>query len=104
MILWGLVQALFTVLICGLATVAFTQLQGWESSTDGFMDKIALLLLFVTSALVSGTVVLARPAYLMLNQRIREGFFLLLSAIFWLVLVLICAIVVIVFFDVHAIF
>ena len=80
------------------------QLQKWETRADGFLDDLALLLLFGIAALISGTVVLARPVYLMLRQRIGEGFFLLLSTIFWLVLVLICAIVVIVFFDVHAIF
>ena len=97
-------QAFLTMFICGLATVVFTQLQGWESSTDGFVDKTALLLLFVTSALIAGTVVLARPTYLMLTQRINEGFLLLLATIIWLVLILGCVLVAIVFFQVHTIF
>ena len=103
-ILWGLLQALVTVIICGLAILAFAQLQSWESCSDGYVDKIALLLLFVTSALISGTAVLARPAYLMLQQRINEGFQLLLSTIIWLVLILTCVFMGIVFLDLHTIF
>jgi len=104
MVLWGLLQALIILFICGLAIVALTQLQDWESSTDGFVDKMTLLLLFVTSALLSGTVVLARPAHLMFQQRIKDGFILLLSTIVWLVLMLVCVLTIIVFFDVHTIF
>ena len=54
--------------------------------------------------LIAGTVVLARPTYLMLTQRINEGFLLLLATIIWLVLILGCVLVAIVFFHVHTIF
>ena len=104
MILWGLLQALVTSFICGLAMLALAHLQEWESSYDGYVDKVALLLLFVTSALISGTVVLAGPAYLMLQQRINEGFLLLLSTVVWLVLILACVFVGIVFWNIHTLF
>lgn len=103
-ILWGLAQALITVLFSSAAVAAATQLQRWESSTDGYLDKVALLLLFAVSALVVGGLVLARPAYLILQQRLKEGFVLLVSTTVWLMLMLGAILIVIVFFDVHTIF
>lgn len=103
-ILWGLAQALATVLFSGAAVAAATQLQRWESSTDGYLDKVALILLFAVSVLVGGGLVLTRPAYLILQQRLKEGFILLLSTIVWLMLMLGCFLVVIVFLDIHTLF
>ena len=103
-ILWGLGQAACLVLVCGIATTAVALLQRWESSTDGFLDKVALLLLFVTAALVSGLVVLARPAYLFLKQRLTEGVLLLLVTIIWLAIMVGFILIVIKIFDVHTIF
>ncbi len=100
-ILWGLGQALSLVLVCGIATAAVALLQKWESSKDGFLDKAALLLLFVTAALVSGVVILARPTYLVTKQRITDGVLLVLSTIIWLVLMAGATLLVIKVFDVH---
>ena len=103
-ILWGLVQAVATVLFCTLAIAVATQIQKWEGPKNGFIDDLALLLLFVASALVSATLVLAYPAYLVLKQQINEGFALLLSTIIWLVLMLAGILTFIAFFDIHSIF
>lgn len=100
-ILWGLGQAVCLLLICGIAVSAVALLQRWESSTDGYLDKVALLLLFVTAALISGIVVLTRPAYLFLKQRLTEGVLLVLSTIAWLVLIVGSILIVIKVFDVH---
>ena len=100
-VLWGFGQALSLVLICGIATAAVALLQKWESSRDGFLDKAALLLLFVTAALVSGVVILARPAYLVIKQRITDGVLLVLSTIIWLVLMAGAALIIIIIFDIH---
>jgi len=100
-IFWGLGQALFLVLVCGLAVSAVALLQRWESSADGFLDKVALLLLFVTAALVSATVVLARSAYLVLKQRLTEGVLLLTSTIVWLAFIVGSILIVIKVFDIH---
>lgn len=98
-IFWGLAQALAAVVICGLGVAAVTRLQRWESSSDGFLDKVALVLVLVASALVGGTVILGRPAYLALQQRAVDAFRLLLYTVLWVGVLL----VLIVFFDVHAI-
>jgi hypothetical protein len=103
-VLLGLVQALATVLIAGIALKMVAQIQKWESPSNGYFDDFALLLIFVTSALVSGTLVLAYPAYLLLQQRLKEGFLLLFSTIAWLILMLIGVLMAIVFFDIHTIF
>jgi hypothetical protein len=103
-ILWGLGQALALVLVCGVAVGAVALLQRWEASADGFLDKVALLLLFVTAALVSVIVVLARPAYLALKQRLAEGVLLVLSTTAWLALMVGSVLIVIKVFDVHTIF
>ena len=92
------------MLFSSAAVAAATQLQRWESSTDGYLDKVALLLLFAVSALVGGGLVLARPAYLILQQRLKEGFVLLVSTTVWLVLILGCLLVVVVFLDIHTLF
>jgi hypothetical protein len=85
----GLVQAVATSIVCIVAVGAVLQLQKWESPTDGFFDDVAFLLIFVISALVSATIVLAYPAYLILSQRFKEGFFLLISTILWLIIILV---------------
>ena len=103
-IFWGLGQALCLVLVCGIAVAAVALLQRWESSTDGFLDKVALLLLFITAALVSGLVTLTRPAYLVLKQRLTEGVLLVLSTTIWLALMVGSILIVIKVFDIHTIF
>lgn len=80
------------------------QMQKWESPDDGFLDNLALLILFGLATLVSCTVVLARPVYLWLHQRTDEGFILLISTIGWLVILLACVFICIIFLDIHSIF
>jgi hypothetical protein len=103
-ILWGLIQSLIVILICGIALVASSQMQKWEAPVDGFVDDLAMLLIFGVAALISGTVVLTYPAYLILHQQIKEGFMLLIATIAWLLLLLGCLLIVIVFLDIHTIF
>jgi hypothetical protein len=103
-ILWGFGQALSLVFVCGIAVAAVALLQRWEDSSDGFLDKVALLLLFITAALISMVVVLARPAYLVLKQRLTEGVLLILATISWLALMTGFILIVIKAFDVHSIF
>jgi hypothetical protein len=88
-VLLGLVQAVATSVVCVIAVGTVLQLQRWESSTDGFIDDLALLLIFVVSALVSATLVLAYPAYLIFSQRLKEGFSLLMYTILWLIIILV---------------
>jgi len=104
LVLWGLGQALATILLCALAVAGVAQLQRWESPRDGYLDKIALLLLLVVSALVSATFILAGPAYLTLRLRVKEGFLLLLTTVAWLIVMLGLVFVAIVFLHVHTLF
>ena len=98
-ILLGLAQAAATLVVCGVAVMLVEKLQQWEDPKDGYLDSVALVLLFITSALVSGTLVLAHPGYLLLQQRLREGYLLLLSTIGWLVAILGSILAVIVFSE-----
>lgn len=93
----GLVQASTTFLVCAVAIWLEEQLQKWEGPGNGYFDAVSLLLVFVTSALVSATLVLGYPLYLLLRQRLREGFSLLLATTGWLILILGSAIIAIVF-------
>jgi hypothetical protein len=65
------VQALITLFICALGTLAYVRLQGWENPWDGFMDRIALLLVFVVLALVTGSVILARTLAFMVSFNVH---------------------------------
>jgi hypothetical protein len=96
---YGLGQALAALVVCAVAVVLVEKIQSWEDPNDGYLDSVALLLLFVTSALVCGTIVLACPAYLLLRLRLREGYLLLLSTAGWLVAMLGSVLAVIVFSD-----
>ena len=87
-VLLGLAQASATVFYSGIAVKAVAQLQKWEPPTDGYLSDLALLLLFVVSALVSGALILGYPGYLILHQKSEGGFWLLLSTIVWLILIL----------------
>jgi hypothetical protein len=85
----GLAQAVATSMVCFIAVGAVLQLQKWEAPNDGYLDDVALLLIFGVAALISAALVLAYPAYLMLSQRLKEGFSLLISTILWLIIILV---------------
>jgi len=102
-ILWGLLQALIVIIICFITLMGTIQMQKWEAPNDGFLDDFALLLLFGIAALVCATVVLARPVYLWLQQRTNEGFILLISTIVWLVILLGCIFLGIIFLHIHTV-
>jgi hypothetical protein len=103
-IILGLAQASATVLVSSIAIGTVAQLQRWEASTDGYLDKLALLLLFVSSALVSAALVLAYPFYLVLQRQLRAGFLLLLATTAWLMLILVGILITIVFLNIHTLF
>jgi hypothetical protein len=102
-ILWGLLQALIVIIICFITLIGTIQLQKWEAPNDGFLDDLALLLLFGIAALVCATVILARPVYLWLQQRMNEGFILLISTIVWLVILLGCIFLSIICLHIHTV-
>jgi hypothetical protein len=97
LIVWGFIQASVTMLYSGLAVRLALQLQHWVSPTNGYVDKLALILLLGISGLIVGLLILARPAYLLLKQQLRDGFVLLLSTIFWLVLMLMVIFIIVIF-------
>lgn len=53
-----------------------------------FLGPVAFLLLFVISAIISGLLVLAKPAYLFWEKRYKEAFTLIGWTLSWLVLYL----------------
>lgn len=62
--------------------------------SNNFIVPLFMLLLFVVSALVTGLLVLGRPAHLYLSGFKKEAFTLLLITLAWLVLFVILAAIV----------
>ena len=90
----GLVQALGTVLYVALVVVLLTlafSLGGPDGEGRQAVENLraaAILVLFIVSACISGTLVLGYPAVLALGQRIREAVTLVAATVAWLVLML----------------
>ena len=59
-----------------------------EEPDNRFLSAVVLLLLFVTSACITGSSVLAYPTVLAFLQRVKEAVLLVATTVFWLLLIL----------------
>jgi len=59
-----------------------------EHSENKFLSGVAGVLLFVTSACITGSSVLAYPTVLAFQQRFKEAVLLVAATVFWLVSIL----------------
>lgn len=69
----GFLQALGIVIYCALVGGLFLTFDKLSLAPPGFLGIILMLILLVFSAAVTGSIVFGYPAYLALNQRIREA-------------------------------
>jgi len=69
----GFFQALGVVIYCGLVVSFLQSSNKFFGTPPGFLGSVLILVLLVFSAAVSGSIVFGYPAYLALNQRIREA-------------------------------
>ena len=98
----GLVQALGTVLYVALVVRLMTFVSrlgdpGGEGQAVDNLQAVAILVLFIVSACISGAIVLGYPVLLALGQRVREAVALVGATVAWLVLMLAGVIVIMVY-------
>lgn len=85
----GFLQAFALALYCGAIATALVNAQSWiPPFPNPSVSFFAFLMLFVFSALVSGSAVLGYPAYLGLTGRLGQAFAVLASTVAWLALFL----------------
>ena len=99
--LLGLAQAMGTVFYIVLVALLMVGLSTDTGSFDGdgqameCLGAVGILLLFVISACITGTIVLGYPAILALRLRIREAVLLVAATVGWLVVLLVVIVAII---------
>ncbi len=89
-LLIGLAQALAVAVYCGLVAWFLRVAGNYFNEPVGVLGTALILVLLVFSAAVSGSIVFAYPAYLILNKRTKEGLSVLgYTFIFCLIIMLI---------------
>ncbi len=76
--LTGFLQALGVIVYCALASGFFWLVERSFVTPPGFLGIILMLVFLVFSVAVSGTIVFGYPAYLALNNRVKEALSLLI--------------------------
>lgn len=96
LLLIGLIQALGVTVYCSLISLIVWLSQG--ITPPQFIGVIFVLSLLVFSAAVTGSIVFAYSAYLVLNKRVKEGLTLFgYTLAFSLIIILIIAIILFMF-------
>ena len=83
-ILLGLVQASAVTLYIVLFGLVVTSFSTFEDESNEFLAILTGLLLFVTSACITGASVLAYPTVLAFRKQFREAGLLVAASVFWL--------------------
>ncbi|MFC1935836.1 hypothetical protein ACFLX9_03670, partial [Chloroflexota bacterium] len=87
MALVGLAQAVATACFCAIV-VTITENIGNRAVDNDYLIGLSVLLVFITSACITGGLVLGYPGYLVLKQRMREGIITLAWTVGWLIILL----------------
>jgi hypothetical protein len=83
--LYGFFNAFGTVIYVSLVATIMSNGSSWFGQVDNkFLTPIAVLMLFVLSASIVGTLVLGRPALMFLDGKKTEGVKLFLYTLGWL--------------------
>ncbi|MBL7155086.1 MAG: hypothetical protein ISS88_01085 [Candidatus Portnoybacteria bacterium] len=80
----GFLQALGVIAYCALAGGFFWLADRFFTTPPGFLGIVLMLVFLVFSVAVSGTIVFGYPAYLALNQRVREALSLLIYTLLYI--------------------
>ena len=83
-VLHSLGHAVLVLIYISLVALVMTHGKTWFGETDTWMTPIAVLMLFVLSAAVTGTLVLGRPALLYMEGKKSEALEFLGWTIGWL--------------------
>jgi hypothetical protein len=84
-IFWSAINSLGTVIYILLIALFITSAQSLFGKINSFWGPLAMLLLFVVSATITGLLVLGRPIWLYLNNGKIEAVKLLFYTVGWLV-------------------
>ena len=89
----SLKQALGVAVYCGLIASFFMMMEKLSPPPDGSFKMIALMLLIlVFSAAITGALVFAYPAYLVVNKEVKKGLSILGYTFLYLLLIIILAV------------
>ncbi len=69
----GFLQALSLIIYCSLIAGLFWIADNYFRVPPRFLGTVIMLLLFVFSAAITGSIVFGYPVYLALNQKIKEA-------------------------------
>ena len=105
--LLGLIQALGTALYVTLIAFALNNLPFSEdpdpqTSLRTIMQILVVLLLFIASASITGSLVFGYPVILALRQRVKEAVFLVAATVSWIVLLMLITVIFILALPSHS--
>ena len=83
-IVLGFIQASAVTLYIVLFGLVVTSFSTFEDESNEFLALLTALLLFVTSACITGASVLAYPTVMVFRKQFREAGLLVAASIFWL--------------------
>ena len=89
LVLWGFLDALGTLVYTAIVAWLMFNGNSFFGQAKSFWVPVAILLLFVFSALVAGLLMLGRPIYLYLNNAKTDAIKLLLYSVSWLFLIVV---------------
>ena len=84
LIVLGLIQAAAVTLYIVLFGLAMTSFSTFEDESNEFLALLTGLLLFVTSACITGASMLAYPTALAFQKQFKEAGLLVAASVFWL--------------------
>jgi len=92
----GLLQSLGAAAYCALISGFFWGARNFEATKPQFIVSLFMLFLLVFSATVTGSIVFGYPAYLAVNQRIKEALSILAyTLVYSFIIILIIAVIII---------
>jgi len=86
-IFWSALNALGVAVYVALVALLITNAQKLFGNVNGFWAPMAMLLLLVISAAITGLLVFGRPVYMIYTGQKKEGFMLLFYTLGFLFLI-----------------
>ncbi len=80
----GFLQSLGVIIYCALVGGFFRLADKFFAAPPGFLGVVLMLVFLVFSVAVSGAIVFGYPAYLALNNRIKEALLLLVYTLLYI--------------------
>ena len=96
LLLIGFLQALSLIIYCTLISGIFWLGENFFKGPPDFIITAFILLLFVFSAAVTGSIVFAYPVYLALNQQIKEALSIFAYTILFCLAIIIAVIIILI--------